>query len=54
MVFRCWQGAEAAVALCMQEFKGYVFKITGGQDKQGFPMKQVRARSAQGGRLGSL
>ena len=27
----------------MQEFKGYVFKITGGQDKQGFPMKQVRS-----------
>jgi len=26
----CWQ----------QEFKGYVFKITGGCDKQGFPMKQ--------------
>ncbi len=24
----------------MQEFKGYVFKISGGQDKQGFPMKQ--------------
>ena len=24
----------------MQEFKGYVFKIMGGQDKQGFPMKQ--------------
>lgn len=23
-----------------QEFKGYVFKITGGCDKQGFPMKQ--------------
>ncbi len=23
-----------------QEFKGYVFKILGGQDKQGFPMKQ--------------
>lgn len=22
------------------QFKGYVFKITGGQDKQGFPMKQ--------------
>jgi len=22
------------------EFKGYVFKIAGGQDKQGFPMKQ--------------
>ena len=24
----------------MQEFKGYIFKIMGGQDKQGFPMKQ--------------
>jgi hypothetical protein len=23
-----------------QEFKGYVFKIKGGCDKQGFPMKQ--------------
>lgn len=23
-----------------EEFKGYVFKITGGNDKQGFPMKQ--------------
>jgi len=22
------------------EYKGYVFKITGGNDKQGFPMKQ--------------
>eukprot|EP00959_Pyramimonas_sp_CCMP1952_P385986 8089177-Pyramimonas_sp.AAC.1 len=22
------------------EFKGYVFKISGGNDKQGFPMKQ--------------
>jgi len=22
------------------EFKGYIFKITGGNDKQGFPMKQ--------------
>jgi len=22
------------------DFKGYVFKITGGNDKQGFPMKQ--------------
>jgi small subunit ribosomal protein S6e len=22
------------------EFKGYVFKIMGGNDKQGFPMKQ--------------
>jgi len=26
--------------VCVQEFKGYVFKIMGGQDKQGFPMKQ--------------
>ena len=26
--------------LVSQEFKGYVFKILGGQDKQGFPMKQ--------------
>jgi len=26
--------------LLMQEFKGYVFKIMGGCDKQGFPMKQ--------------
>lgn len=24
----------------MDEFKGYLFKITGGNDKQGFPMKQ--------------
>ena len=24
----------------LQEFKGYVFKIMGGCDKQGFPMKQ--------------
>jgi small subunit ribosomal protein S6e len=24
----------------MQEFAGYIFKIKGGQDKQGFPMKQ--------------
>jgi ribosomal protein S6E (S10) len=23
-----------------EEYKGYVFKITGGNDKQGFPMKQ--------------
>lgn len=23
-----------------QEFKGYIFKVMGGQDKQGFPMKQ--------------
>ena len=23
-----------------EQFKGYIFKITGGNDKQGFPMKQ--------------
>jgi len=23
-----------------EEFKGYIFKVTGGNDKQGFPMKQ--------------
>lgn len=43
----------------MQEFKGYVFKIMGGQDKQGFPMKQgvltngrvqVRGRKGAGAR----
>jgi len=22
------------------EFKGYIFKVSGGNDKQGFPMKQ--------------
>ena len=26
--------------ICEQEFNGYIFKIMGGQDKQGFPMKQ--------------
>lgn len=28
------------ITLLLKEFKGYVFKITGGCDKQGFPMKQ--------------
>jgi small subunit ribosomal protein S6e len=28
------------VKMSLQEFKGYVFKIMGGCDKQGFPMKQ--------------
>jgi ribosomal protein S6E (S10) len=28
------------VSSFLQEFKGYVFKIMGGCDKQGFPMKQ--------------
>jgi len=29
-----------SIILLPKEFKGYVFKITGGCDKQGFPMKQ--------------
>lgn len=32
--------AEVDGADLGEEFKGYVFKIMGGQDKQGFPMKQ--------------
>jgi hypothetical protein len=28
------------------EFKGYIFKITGGNDKQGFPMKNVFTRTS--------
>ena len=33
-------GAEVVGDGVAPEFKGYVFKITGGNDKQGFPMKQ--------------
>ena len=33
-------GQEVAGDGVAPEFKGYVFKITGGNDKQGFPMKQ--------------
>ncbi|CCH40709.1 40S ribosomal protein S6 [Wickerhamomyces ciferrii] len=33
-------GAEVDGESVGDEFKGYVFKITGGNDKQGFPMKQ--------------
>ncbi|KAH3682790.1 hypothetical protein WICPIJ_006249 [Wickerhamomyces pijperi] len=33
-------GAEVEADSVGDEFKGYVFKITGGNDKQGFPMKQ--------------
>merc|ERR1712113_181626 len=32
--------AEVAGDCLGDEFKGYVFRITGGNDKQGFPMKQ--------------
>jgi ribosomal protein S6E (S10) len=35
-----------------EEFKGYVFKIAGGHDKQGFAMKQVRGRLPTGGEAG--
>ncbi|RPB27980.1 ribosomal protein S6e [Terfezia boudieri ATCC MYA-4762] len=33
-------GQEVAGDTVGDEFKGYIFKITGGNDKQGFPMKQ--------------
>ncbi|KAJ5505932.1 Ribosomal protein S6e [Penicillium expansum] len=33
-------GTEVAGDALGDEFNGYVFKITGGNDKQGFPMKQ--------------
>ena len=33
-------GAEVPADTVGSEFAGYVFKITGGNDKQGFPMKQ--------------
>lgn len=33
-------GAEVPGDSLGDEFKGYIFKITGGNDKQGFPMKQ--------------
>ncbi|KAL9947022.1 hypothetical protein ACHAQF_002376 [Verticillium nonalfalfae] len=33
-------GAEVPADSLGDEFKGYIFRITGGNDKQGFPMKQ--------------
>ncbi|KAF2658399.1 40S ribosomal protein S6-B [Lophiostoma macrostomum CBS 122681] len=33
-------GQEVAADSVGDEFKGYIFRITGGNDKQGFPMKQ--------------
>lgn len=32
-------GAEVPADSLDDSFKGYVFKITGGNDKDGFPMK---------------
>lgn len=32
-------GAEVEADGLGDEFKGYIFKIMGGNDKQGFPMK---------------
>ena len=49
---RAWSGEEEISTITiphpfptpspftLQEFKGYIFKIKGGHDKQGFPMKQ--------------
>src|SRR6187402_2235676 len=37
---RVQMGAEVPGDSIGDEFKGYIFKITGGNDKQGFPMKQ--------------
>ena len=33
-------GQEVGADSLGDEWKGYVFRITGGNDKQGFPMKQ--------------
>lgn len=33
-------GNEVDGAILGDEYKGYIFKITGGNDKDGFPMKQ--------------
>jgi hypothetical protein len=43
--------AEVDGEVLGEEFKGYVFKIAGGHDKQGFAMKQVRSSNCPG-RLG--
>jgi len=42
---------EVPVDILGDAFKGYVFKITGGFDKQGFPMKQGIMKA---GRIGVL
>lgn len=33
-------GSEVDGDVLGEDFKGYIFRITGGNDKQGFPMKQ--------------
>jgi hypothetical protein len=33
-------GTEVDGEVLGEEYKGYIFKISGGNDKQGFPMKQ--------------
>jgi small subunit ribosomal protein S6e len=33
-------GQEMDGEILADEYKGYTFRITGGNDKQGFPMKQ--------------
>ena len=33
-------GQELDGEVLGDEYKGYIFRITGGNDKQGFPMKQ--------------
>jgi hypothetical protein len=33
-------GTEIDGDVLGEEYKGYIFRITGGNDKQGFPMKQ--------------
>eukprot|EP00999_Lentomonas_sp_LEN2_P000390 NODE_1391_length_880_cov_121.710491_g1345_i0.p1 GENE.NODE_1391_length_880_cov_121.710491_g1345_i0~~NODE_1391_length_880_cov_121.710491_g1345_i0.p1 ORF type:complete len:245 (+),score=75.94 NODE_1391_length_880_cov_121.710491_g1345_i0:57-791(+) len=40
-------GQEFEGGFLGDEFKGYVFRITGGQDKQGFPMMQGIAANAR-------
>ncbi|CRK08086.1 hypothetical protein BN1723_017160 [Verticillium longisporum] len=40
VVTRYLMGAEVPADSLGDEFKGYIFRITGGNDKQGFPMKQ--------------
>ncbi len=35
-------GQDVDAATLGDEWKGYTLRITGGNDKQGFPMKQVR------------